>query len=339
MNTNRGVLRGVVLLSVLLVSVLVAAAVGSVSISPLNVGKMLLSRVPGISVADKSWTEAEELIILRVRLPRVLLAAVIGGGLSTAGVLFQGILRNPLADPYIIGVSSGASLGAASALLFFIPAGIGGYGALPLFAFAGAVGAVFLVYRLGLAHGRIQATNLILAGVAVGAFFTAVVSFMMVLRIQNLQEVYMWLMGSLSGRGWRQFNTAAPYVLAGSAAAVLFAPKLDVYLLGEDTAHSLGVDVQRLQKQVLAVGAFIAAACVAVSGVIGFVGLMVPHAVRMWVGAKHGRLTVYSFFAGAIFLLAADTLARTVLSPIELPVGIVTALTGGPFFIYLMRRG
>ncbi|MGI6148288.1 MAG: FecCD family ABC transporter permease [Limnochordia bacterium] len=338
MRTRSGVLRGVVLLAVLLVSILVAAAVGSVAISPVNVGRMLLSRILGFDSIERTWTAAEELIVMQVRLPRVLLAAVIGGGLSAAGVLFQGILRNPLADPYIIGVSSGASLGAAAALLFFIPAGLGWYGTLPLYAFAGAVGATFIVYRVGLMHGRLHPTNLILAGVAVGALFTAMVSFMMVFKIQNLQDVYMWLMGSLSGRGWRQLGAAAPYVLAGSAVAVLFAPKLDVYLLGEETAHSLGIDVQRLQKQVLAIGALIAAACVAVSGVIGFVGLMVPHAVRIWIGPKHTRLTVYAFLAGAIFLVVADTLARTVFSPIELPVGIVTAMTGGPFFIYLMRR-
>lgn len=327
-----------VLLILLIAGVLVSAAVGSVAISPVNVGKMLLSRIPAFAFGERTWTAAEETIILQVRLPRVLLAAIIGGGLSTAGVLFQGILRNPLADPYIIGVSSGASLGAAAALLFFIPAGLGWYGTLPLYAFAGAIGATFIVYRIGMIRGRIHPTNLILAGVAVGALFTALVSFMMVFKIQNLQDVYMWLIGSLSGRGWRQLSSAAPYVLAGSAIAILFAPKLDVYLLGEDTAHSLGIDVQLLQKQVLAVGALIAAACVAVSGVIGFVGLMVPHAVRMWVGPKHGRLTVYSFLAGAIFLLAADTLARTVFSPLEIPVGIVTAMTGGPFFIYLMKR-
>ncbi|HHT73256.1 MAG TPA: iron ABC transporter permease [Firmicutes bacterium] len=339
MRTRRGVLQGVVLLTVLLLSILVAAAVGSVSISPVNVGKMLISRVPPFRSMEQTWTAAEEMIILQVRLPRVLLAAVIGGGLSTAGVLFQGILRNPLADPYIIGVSSGASLGAAAALLFLIPAGIGWYGALPLFAFAGAVGATFIVFRVGLMHGRIHPTNLILAGVAVGALFTAIVSFMMVLKIQNLQDVYMWLMGSLSGRGWRQLAAALPYVLAGSMVAVLFTPKLDVYLLGEETAHSLGIDVQRLQKQVLAIGSLIAAACVAVSGVIGFVGLMVPHAVRMRIGPKHTPLTISSFLVGAIFLVAADTLARTILSPVEIPVGIVTALTGGPFFIYLMKRG
>lgn len=332
-------LHGVVLLTMLIIGILVAAALGSVAISPVNVGKMLLSRIPIFNSIERTWTVTEEIIITQVRLPRVLLAALIGGGLSTAGVLFQGILRNPLADPYIIGVSSGASLGAAAALLFIIPAGFGWYGTLPLFAFVGALGATIIVYRVGRVKGRIHPTNLILAGVAVGSLFTAIVSFMMVLKIQNLQDVYMWLMGSLSGRGWRQLTAASPYVLGGCIAAILLAPKLDVYLLGEETAHSLGVDVQRLQKQVLVLGSLIAAACVAVSGVIGFVGLMVPHAVRMWVGPGHRRLTIHAFLIGAIFLLAADTLARTVLSPTELPVGIVTAMTGGPFFIYLMKRG
>jgi iron complex transport system permease protein len=161
----------------------------------------------------------------------------------------------------------------------------------------------------------------------------------MVLRIQNLQDVYIWLMGSLSGRGWKHLAVATPYVVAGAILALWMAKDLNVYLLGEEAAHSLGIDVERLQRRVLVVGSLVAAACVSVSGVIGFVGLMVPHALRLIVGAEHRRLIFHSMWVGALFLLVADTLARTVLTPTEFPVGIITAIVGGPFFIYLMKRG
>lgn len=320
--------------------VVVATALGSVRIPLGDVLGVLASRIPGLKVlVQETWSVSREVIVLQVRLPRVLLALVVGGGLSVSGVLFQGSLRNPLADPYIIGVSSGASLGAAAGLLFFIPQGLVGFGALPLFAFVGAMLATFTVSRLGQHRGRLEPTSLILAGVAVSAVLTALVSLLMVLRIQNLQDVYIWLMGSLSGRGWKHLAVATPYVVAGAILALWMAKDLNVYLLGEEAAHSLGIDVERLQRRVLVVGSLVAAACVSVSGVIGFVGLMVPHALRLIVGAEHRRLIFHSMWVGALFLLVADTLARTVLTPTEFPVGIITAIVGGPFFIYLMKRG
>jgi iron complex transport system permease protein len=321
-------------------AIVVATALGSVPIPLGHVLGMLASRIPGIrDFVQGDWSVAREVIVLQVRLPRVLLALVVGGGLSVAGVLFQGSLRNPLADPYIIGVSSGASLGATLGLLFFIPQGLAGFGSLPLFAFAGAMLATWIVSRLGQSRGRLDPTSLILAGVAVGAALTAVVSLLMVLKIQNLTDVYLWLMGSLSGRGWKHLVVATPYVFAGVVLALWQAKDLNVYLLGEEAAHSLGIDVQNLQRWVLVLGSLMAAACVSVSGVIGFVGLMVPHALRLIFGAEHRRLILHSLWVGALFLLVADTLARTVLSPTELPVGIITAFVGGPFFIYLMKRG
>lgn len=325
----------------IMVAVVVAAtALGSVRIPLGDVLGILASRVPGLkTLVNGDWSAAREVIVLQVRLPRVLLALVVGGGLSVSGVLFQGSLRNPLADPYIIGVSSGASLGATAGLLFFIPQGLVGFGALPVFAFVGAMAATWIVANLGQQRGRLEPTSLILAGVAVSAVLTALVSFLMVLRIQNLQDVYLWLMGSLSGRGWQHLAVATPYVGAGVILSLWLAKDLNVYLLGEEAAHSLGIDVQHLQRWVLVIGSLVAAACVSVSGVIGFVGLMVPHALRLIVGADHRRLIWHSLWVGAVFLLVADTLARTLLSPTELPVGIITALVGGPFFIYLMKRG
>lgn len=317
-----------------------AVAMGATSIPVLRVTKIVGSTIPFLNnLIEKDWSIAQEVIVLQIRLPRVLLALLVGGGLSVSGVLFQGTLRNPLADPFIIGVSSGASLGAALGLIFFIPKGIGGFGTLPVFAFVGAVAATFVVYRLGQRRGRLEPTALILAGVAMGSFLTSMVSLLMVLRIQNLHDVYLWLMGSLSGRGWNHLATAFPYLLAGLIVSFWLARDLDIYSLGDETAHSLGIDAQKLQRLVLIVGSLMAAACVAVTGVIGFVGLMTPHALRLILGAGHRRLLLYSFWVGAVFLLLADTLARTAFSPIELPVGIVTAFIGGPFFIYLLKRG
>lgn len=338
MNVNLRRISGVLLI-VIAVAV-VATALGSVRIPLKDVLGIILSQIPGLkTLSNSTWSLAHEVIVLQVRLPRVLLALVVGGGLSVSGVLFQGSLRNPLADPYIIGVSSGASLGATVGLLFFIPQGLVSFGFLPVFAFAGAMLATYVVSLLGRRRGRLEPTSLLLAGVAIGAFLTAVVSLLMVLRIQNLQDVYIWLMGSLSGRGWKHLVVAAPYVFIGLILALWLAKDLNVYLLGEETAHSLGIDVQRLQRVVLIIGSLMAAACVAVSGVIGFVGLMVPHALRLILGAEHKRLILHSLWVGAVFLLLTDTLARTVFSPTELPVGIITAFVGGPFFVYLMKRG
>lgn len=327
-------------LCIIVAVVVLTTALGSVRIPLKHVLAMMVSQLPGLKgIFAGGWSKAQEVIVLQVRLPRVLLALVVGGGLSVSGVLFQGALRNPLADPYIIGVSAGASLGATLGLLFFIPQGIVGFGALPVFAFLGAISAAYLVSRLGQHRGRLESTSLLLAGVAIGSFLTAVVSLLMVLRIQNLQDVYLWLMGSFSGRGWKQLTVAAPYVLVGVGFALWLARDLNVFLLGEETAHSLGLDVQRFQRIILIVGSLMAAACVSVSGVIGFVGLMIPHALRLVLGAEHRRLILHSLWVGAIFLLLADTFARTAFAPIELPVGIITAFVGGPFFIYLMKRG
>ncbi len=330
----------IIYLSLILAAAIIGAlTMGSASMDPRTVGRVLFSQLPMASQwMTSDWTNAQEIILLQIRLPRVLLAALVGGGLSVAGVVFQGLLRNPLADPYIIGVSSGASLGAALSILFLVPAGITGFSMLPASAFLGALGSAYLVYRLGRVHGRVQPLQLLLAGVAIASVLTAVVSFLMVLRVQNLQDIYLWLMGSLSGRGWRHVYTAAPYMLLGMAASIWLARDLNILLLGEETAHSLGIDVQKLQKKALILGSLLAAAAVSVSGVIGFVGLMVPHAVRLVAGPDHRRLLPFSFLCGAIFLIAADTGARTVLSPIEIPVGIITALAGGPFFLYLLRR-
>lgn len=322
------------------VAIVLATAVGSVSVPFTKIVGMVTSQIPGLkNVVSPNWTKAQEAIVLKVRLPRVLLALLVGGGLSVAGVLFQGTMRNPLADPFIIGVSSGASLGATLALLYFIPRGYVGFGALPLFAFLGALGTTALVARLGQHRGQLEPTSLILAGVAISSLLTALVSLLMVLNIKNLADVYLWLMGSLSGRGWKHFLVAVPYVVAGLIASLWLARDLNVYLLGEETAHSLGIDVQRLQRRVLVTGSLVAAACVAVSGVIGFVGLMIPHALRSVIGAEHNRLIFHSFWVGALFLLFTDTVARMAFAPMELPVGIITAFVGGPFFIYLMKRG
>jgi iron complex transport system permease protein len=282
----------------------------------------------------------DRLILLNVRLSRVLLACCVGGGLASAGVVFQGILLNPLADPYTVGVSSGAALGASAAIL----AGLGGYtawglGLLPLAAFAGALLALGAVQLLASARGTYGGSGtLILAGIVVSTTLSAGISLLKSLNEDSVSSIVFWIMGSFSGRGWWHVAFCAPYVLAGLLTALWLGRDLDLLVLGDDGARQLGVDAVRVRRVLLVAASVLTGACVAVSGVIGFVGLVVPHLLRMVLGPSHRRLLWTSFLGGAVLLVLADTLARTLLPQgEELPVGVVTALIGGPFFCYLLR--
>jgi iron complex transport system permease protein len=301
-----------------------------------EVTRILHSRVPRLrGVVGGDWPASHEAIVLAVRTPRVVLAALVGATLGIAGASFQGLLGNPMADPYVIGASSGAALGATLAMT----AGV--YVALPLVpaAFLGALGSVTAVYLLAREGGRVPQLNLLLAGVAVGSFLAAIVSGLILLAQQgDVRPVIFWLMGGFSGRGWSDVLTAAPYLGAGSLAVLALSRELNALLLGEESARQLGVDTERA-KLILILGASLGtAAAVAVSGIIGFVGLMVPHLTRLGVGSDHRILLPASALAGGILLVVADLVARVALPPLELPVGVVTSLLGGPFFLFLLRR-
>ena len=321
----------------LAVAVLVGLALGAVPVAPTRVfaavGRLLTGRATG--PADS--------VITDVRLPRVLLAALVGACLGSAGALYQALFRNALADPYILGVSSGAGLAATATIIVGTVLGLSLSAAwtfaVPAAAFVGALATIALVAALAARSGRLDTASLLLAGIAVSYTLAAAMSLLMVLFRQSMTAVVFWLMGGLTAAGWPYVAVVAVMLAAGLALPLTSTRALDVILLGDDRAAQLGVDVGRLKTLMLASASLLVAAAVAVSGLIGFVGLMTAHIIRLAFGPKHALLLPASALGGAILLVLADVVARTVIAPVELPVGIVTAAFGGPFFLWLLVRG
>ncbi len=317
----------------LAVSVIAGVAFGAVWVTPADVvaavGRGLTGTASGLG----------DTLILQVRLPRVILAVFVGASLAGAGSIFQALFRNPLADPYILGVSSGAGLGAVLALTATAGATALRYGLVPAAAFAGAILTMLLVTRLAAWGGRLDTASLLLAGVAVSYTLAALTSFVLVFAREQMAVVVFWMMGGLSGASWPYVVAIGIMTAVGSAFALGFTRELNLMLLGDERAGHLGLDVHRFKMIALATASLLTAAAVAVAGLIGFVGLMVPHMVRLWLGPDHRLLVPASLIGGGIVLVLADLVARVVLAPVELPVGIVTALIGGPFFVWLLIRG
>jgi iron complex transport system permease protein len=312
---------------------LLAVTLASSTVGPVEVG---VGRVVDIALSTLPWFSTDapashRTIVLSIRLPRIALGAVVGFALAAAGTVMQGFFRNPMADPSIVGVSAGAATGAVAVIVapLAIPFG------LPVAAFLGALVAAFGVYLLATEGGRTPVETLLLAGVAVQTFLGAVVSFLIVHAGRDIREAVYWLMGHLHHSTWADAGLAAAAVLPGFLVLLVYARDLNVLLLGETDAHALGIDVERTKRRLLAVSSLLTAAAVAVAGVIGFVGLVVPHMMRLLVGPDHRILLPTSALAGAAFLVATDTVARS--GAAELPVGIVTAAVGAPFFLYLLR--
>lgn len=276
--------------------------------------------------------------IIRLRLARILLAVVAGAGLSVAGVIFQAILRNPLADPYVLGVSSGAGLGAALAII--LGAAVIGPWTLPGAAFAGALATILLVYALArTAAGAVPIHTLLLSGVIVSAVLGSILMFLVsIAPTENLHSVIWWLLGNLQVFDWGLLRAVAVVVGAGTAVSVLLARDLNLMTLGEEPAAHMGLHVERAKKVFFVLASLVTGAMVAACGLIGFVGLIVPHSVRLAVGADHRRLVPASALAGATLLVLADAFARTIIAPLEIPIGVITALLGGPFFLVLLKR-
>lgn len=320
----------------LLVAIILGVGLGAVSIPVADIIKSVLNHLRGLTGAEQAgpW----QTIIMQIRLPRVILAAMAGSALATGGVCFQAVLRNPLADPFVIGVSAGAGLGAALGIALSEWIGHTGIALLPVFSFLGALLATALVYGLSLKNRRVDVGRLLLAGVAVSSFLTAMMSLLIVWRQQDMQKLVFWMMGSFSGRGWQHVQVVLPYLVVGFVSAGLLAGRLNLLSLGEERAFYLGLRVEVFKVWALLTGALLAAAAVSVSGVIGFVGLMIPHIVRLLVGPDHRILLPVSALVGAAFLIAADIAARIIMPPIELPIGILTALSGTPFFLWLLRK-
>jgi iron complex transport system permease protein len=315
---------------------LLAVGLGTVWITPSTTIRLVAWKL-GLASAPAGVPESTATILFELRLPRVLLAVVVGAALAASGAVFQALFRNPMADPAIIGVSSGAALGAIAVILFGGSVLAGGL-ILPLAAFAGALTVALLVYRLARIGPAVQVGTLLLAGIAVAAIISAVISLAMAFSGEQIRSIYFWLLGGLAGRGWGALAAASPMVVLGLGLALLAARDLNLMALGEERAAQLGVEIERFKRLGLATGALLAAAAVSVAGVIGFVGLMTPHILRLVLGADHRRLIPASLIGGASFMVLADLAARTLLAPEEIPVGAVTALLGGPFFLYLLRR-
>jgi iron complex transport system permease protein len=316
----------------LVAAMLVSALVGAADLNPLAIVSALLDRLPFVRLPD-SMSPLDRAVLFEIRLPRIVLCALVGGLLSIAGAGYQGVFRNPLVDSGMLGASAGAGLGATLAIVYL---GGAGPAAVPVAAFAGSVGGVAVAYLTGAAGGRGTAT-LLLAGVAVGMFLTALQTFVLQRSAQDLQAVYSWLLGSLSGATWRQCLEILPYSGVSIAVVLLHGRHLDVLSVGDEEARTLGLHPGRVRLIVVAACALAAASAVAVSGLIGFVGIIVPHVVRRLAGTSYRLVLPLSLLAGAGFLVLADTLARTVLSPAELPIGVVTAVIGSPVFIWILH--
>jgi iron complex transport system permease protein len=300
---------------------------------PIGVAEVLLAWRAG----EAAQTPAA-LILWEIRLPRVILAALVGSALAVSGAVLQGLLRNPLADPYLLGVSAGASFGATAVIVTGMIGMVWGVSVVPLAALAGALVAVWLVYQLARVNGKLPVFVLILAGVAVGYLLAAGVSLLIFWGQERMHQVIFWLMGGFAGRNWSHVTLCLPYLAVGLGLAFAWARELNLLLGGEETAAQLGVEVERVKLVLIFAAALLTAAAVAVGGLIGFVGLVVPHVVRILAGPDHRVLLPACALAGGAFLVAADVVARTIVAPVEVPLGIITALTGGPFFLYLLWR-
>ncbi|MFQ5472202.1 MAG: FecCD family ABC transporter permease [Dehalococcoidia bacterium] len=329
--------RAAIGLAVLLAVAALGLAVGAADVPVDATVRILASHLPGIewdADVPASWKS----IIWQVRLPRVLLAGVVGGTLAMCGATYQGVFRNPLAEPYLIGVATGAALGSTIVLVSDVPSSWNGFSVLPLAAFAGALTSVLVVYGVARVGGTVPTTTLILAGVAVASLTTAITSYLMLQDTTNTVAVFAVILGGFNTATWTKMVWVLPYVIPAAVVILAHGRVLNVLNLDEVQARHLGVDVDRTKLLLLGVSSLAAAAAVSVSGTIGFVGLIVPHAIRLVWGPDNRQLLPLSIIVGAAFLIGADVLARTVDRPAEIPVGIITAFFGVPFFLYLLRR-
>ncbi|MFJ8076603.1 FecCD family ABC transporter permease [Streptomyces sp. NPDC096176] len=327
----------VVLAVLLVVSMTAGMAIGSVQVPPGQVWG-IVTHALGADWSDPVWSHARETIVLDVRAPRVLLGAVTGAGLALVGTALQALIRNPLAEPYLLGVSSGASLGAVAVIVF----GVSLFGPVSLSAaaFAGALLTLLLVYTTARSGGRIASTRLVLSGVAYASVLTAVMDLLLLTtdRGNEARAVLAWTLGGLGGVQWGTLWLPGAALVTGICVLLVQARSLNLLLAGEEAATTMGLDVSRFRARIFVLLSLITGVLVAAAGPIGFVGLMMPHIVRLFVGADHRRVLPTAALGGAVFLIWADIAARTIAAPMEIPVGVLTALCGGPFFLWLMRR-
>ncbi|OGF48738.1 MAG: hypothetical protein A2044_08320 [Candidatus Firestonebacteria bacterium GWA2_43_8] len=313
--------------------------IGGVEIAPKEAVKIMLSKIPVIKESfPAGGGDNISDILLKVRIPRVLIALLVGAALSVSGAVFQGLLKNPLADPYLLGVSSGAALGAAIIILSSLPFFFFGIPVVPFAAFAGALLSMFLVYGLARTKGKISLHTLLLSGVIINFSFSAVIMLIITLSNKGLAEVVVWMMGTLNNTNYDLLPYITPAALLLMFIIYMFSNDLNIIAVGEETAVYLGVKTERVKKILFILTSMLTALAVSVSGLIGFVGLIIPHIARMIVGPDHRVLIPFSAILGGIFLILSDMLCRSVIAPSEIPTGVVTAILGGPFFLYLLKR-
>jgi iron complex transport system permease protein len=326
-------------LSFVLIAGLVAISIGSTRVEWLTSVRVIGGKLLPAWVSTGDASKADEVIVWLIRVPRVILAAFVGAGLAVAGVLLQGLFRNALAEPNIVGVGSGAVLGAV--IVFTTGLAMRFALALPLGAFCGALFAIVVVYALATRDGTTPLSTLLLSGIALAALLSAVSSLLISMSIVNwqvAQEIVFWMMGGLDSRSWTHVWLSAPFIVLGVLVSLYYGRDLDLLVQGEEAAAALGVDVEASKRVLILVSALLTGSCVAVAGVIGFVGLIVPHVVRLIIGPMHRRLLLSSALAGASFLIVCDLLARTLHPPTEIRLGIITAIFGAPFFLLLLVR-
>jgi iron complex transport system permease protein len=334
MLRKRPYLLNIVLL---LLAFVFSIGMGAVFIAPETILRILANLLPGFEIFP-DWPDSFSAIILSVRLPHTILVALTGAALASSGAAYQGLFRNPLADPYLIGVASGAGLGAVIAMAFRWPTSLFGFYLIPIGAFVGAISTVLLVYNLARVNGMVPLTTLILAGVAVGAFASSLTSSLMLRTDLQLHRAIAFLLGGSPMLGWDPVMAALPYMLVGMGLMSLSGHTLNVLQFGEEEAKQMGLAVDRAKVFVILTASLTTAVAVAFSGVIGFVGLIVPHIIRILWGPDYRRLIPLSIIAGATMLLLADMLARILLAPSTLPIGVVTTIFGAPFFLWILRR-
>lgn len=328
------------LMGLLFVLMVVFSALGSAAIPFSDALRILLSRVPliGNSISLEGISEVHERIVLNIRLPRILLAATVGLMLSGSGVIYQSIFKNPMADPYILGVSSGAALGATIGIILSVTFQFGGLTGVSLLAFVGALLTTFFVYTVSRVGNKAPVVTLLLSGIAVSFFLQSLISMIMTLHRDQVERIMFWTFGSVATASWKQLLFVAPVMAISVVIYMLYGRALNILSMGEEDAKSLGVDVEKTKIILLIVTALSTASAVGVSGIIGFVGLVIPHVMRFLVGPDIRVLMPASLVGGAVFLVLCDALSRLVIMPIEIPIGVVTALVGAPYFLSLIVR-
>ncbi len=320
--------------------VIISTGMGFIQISFPDVFKIILAKITGFDSLLAGIEDVKNVVVMEVRLPRILTAAIVGAGLALSGAIFQGLLLNPLADPYTLGVSAGAAFGACIAILYntIVSTVLISTFSVPVFAFAGGIGTLFFVIYLSSSGGGLSSNNLILSGIIVSAILSAGISLLKYMADEQVSVIIFWLMGSFASKSWLDVIMTLSVVSVGFLVAVYYARDLNLISLGERSAASLGINTGRVTLILLITASLIAAICVSVSGIIGFVGLLVPHMIRFITGPDNRKLIPVSLITGALLLLGADTIIRAVL-PGEIPIGVLTALIGGPFFCYIFRKG